>query len=119
MKRFKVIVKKLGKRVTWKGMTLSTPCKFIIDEKDKTSVQVVLKRNGIDKKEYTMVEVKEQSFGISEANKAAKKQAEKSAKEVSKAVKETKAEPKKEEVKPEPKKEEVKPEPKKNNKKHR
>lgn len=108
MKRFKVTVTKLGKRISWKGLTLSTPCKFIIEEKDKTPVKVILKRTGVSENEYKMVEVKNQSAGIDKANESVKKQAAKSAEKVTKAVKDKKSEPKKEEPKPEPKKEEPK-----------
>ena len=105
MKQLKVVITKLGKRIAWKGISLSTPCKFIIDESDKIHIKVLLKRTGVTTNEYTIKDVKAPSAAIVKANESAKKQAEASAKEVTKAVKNApKVEEKKVEVKVEVKK---------------
>ena len=116
MKKIKVTVTKLGKRISFKGLSLSSPCKFFINEKDKTHFEVLMKQNGIQKKEYFFGEAKEQSKAIKEANAKAKEQAVKSNAELVKAMKEQDKVAPKVEAKPEPKKEA--PKHNNNNKKH-
>jgi len=114
MKKIKVTVSKLGKRISFKGLTISSPCKFFINEKDKMHFEVLMMQTGVNKKEYFFGEAKEQSKAIKEANAKAKEQAVKSNADLSKAVKEEIKDTPKVEVKPEPKKEA----PKHNDKKH-
>jgi len=88
MKKLKVTVSKVGKRISFKGLTVSSPCKFFINEKDKTHFEVLMMRSGIQKKEYFFGDAKEQSKAIKEANVKAKEQAVKSNADLVKAMKE-------------------------------
>lgn len=109
--KIKVEIEKIGKRITWGGMTLTTPAKFYIESNEKLRFQVMMKQNGISEKEYKLIEVKEPTKGIVEANKKVEKQIIETSKELSNEVK--KVEAAKEEVavkKDEPKKDEPKPE---------
>ena len=103
----KVIVTKLGKRIQHGGMVLSTPCKFFINENEKTQIEVLMMRNGIEKSAYKFEEVKDKP-AIQGANEAITKQHQELAKKVSEQAKATKVE--EPEVKPEAKKEEPKAE---------
>lgn len=87
MKKFKVEVNKLGKRIAWKGMNLSSPCKFFIDEKDVAHVKVVMKQTGINTSEYVINEYKESTEAIKVANSEATKSSEALAKKTSEDVK--------------------------------
>jgi hypothetical protein len=85
--KVKVNIKKLGKRFSWKGMELSTPCKVFIDVKDTLRFKILMKQLGVNEKEYTIGEIKE-SAKIKSSNEAAKKVAENTAKNISDTAKE-------------------------------
>ena len=122
MSKSKVIVTRVGKRISWRSMNLSSPCKFYIESKDKTHIEVLFKTIGLSKKDYKIVEAKNQKDSLKNANKKAEIRAEATAKKVSEGIKkqdvEVKSEVKKEEPKPEVKKEEPKVEVKKHDHKN-
>lgn len=95
----KVTITKPGKKIVFNGQVLTTPCKFFIEEKDQTSMKVILMQAGINDKFYSIDSSEVQPLRLETNTKVAK--------EIAKEAEKISAEVKGEEVKAEP---EVKPE---------
>lgn len=106
----KVTVEKRGKKIIFNGQQIMSPCKFFINDKDQTSIKVVLKQLGVGEDFFTIEKVEDDKEKV-EARAVAAKEV---AKKFEQAAKEVKGEAKVEEVKAE-----VKVEEKKSSKKNR
>ena len=110
----KVTVRKPGKRLEWGANVVTSPCKFFIQDNERTHIEVLMMRNGIEKSKYRIDKVKEKSPEVQKANTTVDRRSKASAEVVSKEVKKAIAEkapvaaPKKDAVKPEAQPVEVK-----------
>ena len=90
----KVSITKPGKKIVFNGQVLTTPCKFFIEEKDKTAMKVILMQAGVNEKFYSIEESNVQPLRLETNTKVAK--------EIAKEAEKVAAEVKGEEVKVEP-----------------
>ena len=68
----KVIIKQLGKRVTFRGINIGTPCKFFIQDGDEKAFEAYAKSVGI--KDYKIEGVKSGKKSVSVTKKLVEKE---------------------------------------------